>query len=153
MREKTHFAMPLNPTQGLKTSTLLANFAHTQNTYSLKNKMRFAETAMRFVNPLKTDWNLAYSILENKVSIDLSRLTLYDLGPLTMLPLDQIDLSYTTLKKLDVLFESSIRHLDIRGSQINGTMLRPIKSLQSVTLKPKQLQPLTLPGVKIIRKP
>ena len=145
------FAMPLNPAKGVKVSTLLTNFAHTQD-YSLDEKLRFIETSLPFINPLGTEWRLNAKINGTKIDLNLSRLRIVDLGPLANLPINKLDVSNTNIKNIEVLFDSSIQELDARNTPLNGVMLRHLKKLKRLILSPQQLPHFELKGGAIIRK-
>ena len=145
------FAMPLNPTKGVKVSTLITNFAHTQ-AYSLEDKLRFAETALRFINPLSKNWSLSYTINKNLVDIDLSHQRISDLGPLANLPINKLDLSNTNIKTIEVIFDSSIVELDVCNTTLTGTMLRHVKNLKRLIVSPTQFPHFDMQDVTIIRK-
>ena len=152
LETKELFAMPLNPTKGVKVPTLISNFAHTQNNYSLEEKLRFTEAAMRFINPLPSNWNLSYKIRKNSVDINLSHQRIHDLGPLANLPINKLDISKTNIKNIEALLNASIQEVDVRNTPLNGIMLRHLKQLKSLILSPNQIPSFELKGVKIIRK-
>jgi hypothetical protein len=113
--------------------------------------MQIASLALGLTNPIQED--IKYSIFESQVDIDFSNnRRLYNLEALRKLPIRKLNLSNSSMKNVDALMGSSVKELDIRGSQITGYSIRLLSNLDRVILSPKQNPHLNLKGVEIIRK-
>jgi eukaryotic-like serine/threonine-protein kinase len=147
----TSFVIPVKANENMKLLVHIANYAYTMHSYSLDEKMQIASLALGLTNPIQEE--IKYSIFESQVDIDFSNnRRLYNLEALRKLPIRKLNLSNSSMKNVDALMGSSVKELDIRGSQITGYSIRLLSNLDRVILSPKQNPHLNLKGVEIIRK-
>ena len=145
------FVIPVKANESMKFLIHIVNYAYTLPEYSLEEKMEIASLALQLTNPVKGD--IKYSTFESQVDIDLSNnKRLFSLDVLRKLPIRKLNLSNSSIKNMDSLMGSSVKELDIRGSQISGYSMRLLNHLEKLILNAKQNPGLNLREVEIIRK-
>ena len=130
----------------------LVNYAYTLDVYSMEEKIAFAECALKTSNNrLPQNWTMKAKIIDNKVLIDLSHQEIISIDALRLFPLLELDLSFTTVKDIKCMKESSIEVLKISGNRIIASDIRKIQNLKKLYTNSNYLDGKLKDHIQIIK--
>jgi serine/threonine protein kinase len=135
-----------------RTLLYMTNYAYLQSAYSLPEKIEIAEWALIQTNVrLGTDWQMKAEVVGGRVNIDLSGQEIITLEALKFLPLYELDISYTNLKELHSLRESSVTVLKLKGMRIPPQEFKKLNNLKEVHISLNYLDGKSIKGIKIVK--